>query len=357
MDKLLEKISETNDDEFLLYVNNVINADISYDKKRFLIWNDSYKSKKIVGFFIDMEKEEKKKGYDITKFSENEYISFIKRKCYSGDRAYAYIRFHTLTIAYVKYLFEISDKEFITRYDLPKFCNIKTTQIPEYFIDKEVRYFSDDTYEKIRNIISLNSMNPEYELAMVSLLYRGLKTGEIINLTYDDVDFKNKTIKINDRILDINDEIIHDILNVRNIEGIIGRFGKVEKFEKSNYVIKRLKSFDSVIYARRSINKRISGKITPIVKRSGVFDGKFNVESLYYSSKFNYMKKCAEKDNIDFIDMITHVINDKKPNKYADLYNKYYIKYRGSSKNRDATLNVERDYGILIESIKNGVVY
>ena len=28
MDKLLEKINETNDDEFLLYVNNVINADV-----------------------------------------------------------------------------------------------------------------------------------------------------------------------------------------------------------------------------------------------------------------------------------------------------------------------------------------
>ena len=61
MDKLLEKINETNDDEFLLYVNNVINADISYDKKRFLIWNDKYKSKKIVDFFIDIENEKKKK--------------------------------------------------------------------------------------------------------------------------------------------------------------------------------------------------------------------------------------------------------------------------------------------------------
>jgi integrase len=96
---------------------------------------------------------------------------------------------------------------------------------------------SDDLLSKIKN-------RNYYTITLIAL-ESGLRIGEIIGLTWDDIDFRNKTININKQ------------WKVINVNGVYG-FGSV-KSKKSNRVVPMSKSVYAALndYKIRNLNGRI----------------------------------------------------------------------------------------------------
>lgn len=70
-----------------------------------------------------------------------------------------------------------------------------STLLPPHFTDKPISVFRKDEQKRIERVVEESGKANHF--GIVLCLYTGLRLGELLGLTWDDIDFKNGTIRVN----------------------------------------------------------------------------------------------------------------------------------------------------------------
>ena len=104
------------------------------------------------------------------------------------------IGYNNVIITYAKEIFSLArDNYGIDNKILGKFQKKKDSSVKNKIKDSEINYWTPQQFLKFINVVNDDLDNLMYRF----LYYTGLRLGEMIALTWDDIDFKRQTITIN----------------------------------------------------------------------------------------------------------------------------------------------------------------
>ena len=157
---------------------SVVNKYILYLNNRILPYLGKYKLDEINTFILNDFYDELKKSKTMYKMRENKPIS-------KG------------TVERIK---DIVSSIFTSAYDMEFIQKNPHTKVKiKYDIsnqkDESIHYYDKDTYEKVLEL--LNNETIEHKTIIELALKTGFRRSEIFGLTWNDVDFENKTISVN----------------------------------------------------------------------------------------------------------------------------------------------------------------
>lgn len=153
--------------EYILYKKDNVK------KQTYLKEIDLYKHLEII-------KNEKINNLDINKYKK--FYNYLKNKDFSINHKNKILRLFKRIIAY-------SNKNYNTSNEILKFVET-FKNVNE--IKKEMDFFTYDEYRKFDDVIN----DFDYHTLFEILYFMGLRQGELLALTWKDIDFQNKTIHI-----------------------------------------------------------------------------------------------------------------------------------------------------------------
>ena len=148
---------------------------------------------KYFNFAEDKYKEKKRYIYSISKRKFKLYKSYMKKRGYSINTINMQIRFFSI---YEDFLIEINRKEY-------KVFNKNLYYKPER---RNIENISRETYEELIEIAKKDSS--KYYLMFLLYVKCRISSRNLMRIRIkDDINLKNRTIKINDKVIEINNEI------------------------------------------------------------------------------------------------------------------------------------------------------
>ena len=145
---------------------------------------------------------------------------------------------------------------------------------------KEIRFFDDDEIERFMNSALLKNANETYHykngLAIASVIYTGLRVGELLTLKWSDVDFNSNYLKIHSNSIAIYDDhnirkiIIQDSTKTKKSRIVhLTKTAKQLFQEMYNYFNPRQDDYVFHVQSGRDINRAIN-TYTYICKRAKI---------------------------------------------------------------------------------------
>lgn len=144
---------------------------------------------------------------------------------------------------------------------------------------KEIRFFDDDEIKRFVNTaLTTHWFRTEYDnsLAIVSLIYTGLRAGEFVSLRWRDINFKEKYIKVKANVAIVYDEqdkrqVIEQVGTKTRKSRIVHLTKTAEKYLSELYKIRSPLSSDYVYICNGERDlSTLSNSYAAICKRAGI---------------------------------------------------------------------------------------
>ena len=159
-------------DEWLFYKKRKVKSSTYYEQKKIA-------EKHILTDFKDMNL------YSIKDNNINQWYEKIEQSDYCTKHKNKIIGFFREILVYARTTYNYNDKNINLLHNVKDENPIKDTKIDNYW-----------TYDEFKEFIK--NVDDEYYYLVFNFLYfTGCRVGEMIALTWNDIDFKNKTININ----------------------------------------------------------------------------------------------------------------------------------------------------------------
>lgn len=252
------------------------------------------------------------KSNDIQDFTPNCIVAYFLD--FSNSKPHPHATYHLATVLkkYFKYLYEKGTTGKDLSISIPKVKYVRSKELPSVYSQEEI--------EKIMNTIERNSNIGKRNYAMLSLaVFLGLRCGDIVNLKFTDIDWKNSIIKLTmsktqkDIILPLLPEVGNSILDylkngrriceLENIfitdKGPISSFSRGTLYaivktciNKTDINIKQRKQGPHSL--RHSLATRLLNNGEPLTVISETLGhANSQVTTVYTSIDFNSLKDCA----------------------------------------------------------------